>query len=169
MVTYSNTSNNLASHRIARALTPNVLTHLQNFGFAILDGVLSNNPTNPSPSPSSVPTLADDFRSSILSLHQSHRSTLNHTHLMIRQFQPNGPPIPRTILMPKQSIYETDFTIQQDLTDQEPWKDFTQSNAILNKLNQHFQSNQPSESITFTSQTAKAQVCQGNGGCFPRQ
>lgn len=93
----SSTSSSSSSPDIAdylsSALTSAHLSHVQQFGFAVIDDVL---PVDRKPnedelracessgrSPPSTSSLADRMREEILSLHAAQHMTLNHTHIVV--------------------------------------------------------------------------------------
>lgn len=148
---------------LAAHLTPAVLRHVAEFGFAVVDHALSHAPGTASAA-RALPSAADMLRSSILDIHRAGAMTLNHTHL-VHAATKSSPQ--RRAFVPKHSIYEADFTTQADTLLADPlWKDFVGSRETIDALNRHFAS---TSGLSFDRQTVKAQVCTGNGGCFPSQ
>lgn len=150
------------SSRIAGRLDSATLAHVQRYGFAVVDNATRDiHAENPSSSSSSSSPLADSLRSSILHLHSVGDSTLNHTHLVLAASR-HAPPT--KLQLPKRAIHEVDFTTRTDIAERDPiWRDFTDAQPALAALNTHFGPGR----IDFERQTVKAQVCPGEGGCFP--
>ena len=176
------------SSAIAAALAdqlaaPHVLEHLQRFGFCIIDRALSG-VTGPAAAASTVAAAADPpggadrsgpctselsarMRSEILQLRSRGLMRPNHTHLVqggSRSF------------VPKSAILEADFAARPELITNDTgadalpvesrrfWHDLAHSPLAIDALNSRLGSR-----CTIASQTVKAQVNEGDSGCFPCQ
>jgi hypothetical protein len=162
---------------------PHVLEHLQRFGFCIIDRALSG-VTGPAAAASTAAAAADPpggadrsgpcaselsarMRSEILQLRSPGVMRPNHTHLVqggSRSF------------VPKSAILEADFAARPELMTNDTgadalpvesrrfWHDLAHSPLAIDALNSRLGSR-----CTIASQTVKAQVNEGDSGCFPCQ
>jgi Rps23 Pro-64 3,4-dihydroxylase Tpa1-like proline 4-hydroxylase len=186
----SETARAVASSLAHQLSSPTMLKHIQTYGFCIIDRVFSGtaatvmggNPPSSSNnfrSPPCQSPISGRMRQEIFQLSNKGLMDPNHTHIV----NAGG----KRSFIPKQAIKETDFAARPELLEQSNlnanqtgsnnnisnnnsfsensrtfWKELVHSSLPIEALNSQLHPN-----CTIDSMTVKAQLNEGNSGCFP--